>query len=258
MQTIPPSSKLIATLHEVTAFLRTRIFELYVFVMSLFVGVSILLYFQWTKKPKQVRALLRFWSSCFIYGAKFILGINFVIKGREHIPAEPVIFMGNHQTYWESVAMTVFFPDINVVTKRAAMAIPVFGWGLKHAPMIPVDRETPGKNIRRILKDGRASIREGRHILIFPEGSRIPIGTTQPFVRGFEMLYKYCNTNVVPFVTDAGLWWPSGFATKRPGTITLKFLPAIGPGKDPATFARDLERLVQEEAAALMAPTVKR
>lgn len=246
-----PSKALIA-LKEVLAFLRTRIFEVYVFVVSLFVGAAILVYYQWTKKPEQVRGLLRFWSGCFIYGAKYILGINFRIEGQENIPAEPVIFMGNHQTYWESVAMTEFFPNINVVTKRSAMAIPVFGWGLKYAPMIPVDRETPGKNIRRILKDGKISIQEGRSILMFPEGSRVPIGEIRPFVRGFEMLYKYCNTNVVPFVTDAGRWWPVGFATKRPGTITIRFLPYVEPGKDADEFAVELERVVRHAADELM------
>jgi len=84
------------TLEDVMAFIRTRAFECYVFIMSCMVGFLIIAYYQWTKKPKQVRRILRFWSSCFIYGAKFILGVKFIIEGRENIPSEPVIFMGNH------------------------------------------------------------------------------------------------------------------------------------------------------------------
>lgn len=241
------------TFASVLAFVRTRLFEIYVVLMSCMVGLAIIVYYQWTKKPAQVRKLLRFWSSCFIYGARFILGVRFVIEGRENIPSEPVIFMGNHQTYWESVAMTVFFPDINVVTKRSAMLIPVFGWGLKHAPMIPVDRSMPGQNIRRFLKDGKASIRAGRNILIFPEGSRVPVGENRPYARGFEMLYKVCKAKVVPFATDAGLVWPSGFKTKHPGTITMRFLPSIDSGKDTDEFASELEATIRQEAAALAA-----
>jgi len=237
---------------NVLPFLRTRAFEAFVFLVSLILGVLIAIWFNWTRKPTQVRWILRFWSSCFIYGAKFIAGVNFKLEGLENIPSEPVIFMGNHQTAWESIAMTVLIPDINVVTKRKAMSIPVFGWGLKHAPMIAVDPETPGQNIRRLLKGGKASIREGRSILIFPEGSRVPVGKSRPYARGFEMLYKHCNAKVVPFVTDAGLWWPSGFTTKRPGTITLRFLPPIEAGKNPEEFALELERLVRSNADVLL------
>lgn len=243
------------TLEDVMAFIRTRAFEGYVFIMSCMVGFLIIVYYQWTRKPKQVRRILRFWSSCFIYGAKFILGVKFIIEGRENIPPEPVIFMGNHQTYWESVAMTVLFPNINVVTKRSAMSIPVFGWGLKHAPMIAVDRDNPGQNIRHILRDGKTSIREDRSILIFPEGSRVPLGETQPYARGFEFLYKACGVKVIPFVTDAGLVWPSGFKAKKPGTITLRFLPGIDSGKAPNVFAAEIESTIRHEAKNLATNT---
>jgi len=242
---------------DILPFLRTRAFEGFVFLVTLLLGILIAIYFNWNRKPKQVRWILRFWSSCFIYGAKFIAGVNFRLEGLENIPDEPVIFMGNHQTAWESIFMTVLIPDVNIVTKRAAMSIPVFGWGLKYAPMIVVAPETPGRNIRHLLKGGKASIREGRSIVIFPEGARVPIGETRPYARGFETLYKHCNAKVVPFVTDAGLWWPSGFATKHPGTITLRILPPIEAGGNPEEFALKLERRVRTEADALMNVSTK-
>jgi 1-acyl-sn-glycerol-3-phosphate acyltransferase len=238
------------------AWLRTRVYEAFVFLVSITAGACIIFYLHWRPTPVLVRRLLRFWSCGYIYGAKYILGVTYKIEGREHIPAGPVIYMGNHLTAWESVMMTVLVPHVNMVTKRAAMSIPVFGWGLKHAPMTPIDPETPGKNIRRLLKEGKASIREGRSMVIFPEGSRVPIGETRPYARGFEILYKHCGVPVVPFVTDSGLHWPSGYATKPPAVITLRFLPPIEAGKDPNEFAAELEESVRTEAAKLMAPQV--
>lgn len=236
----------------VLAFVRTRANEGFVLLVSVAIAIGIACYFHWTKNPRQVRWLLRFWSRNFIRGAKYILGVNYKLEGLNNIPKETVIFMGNHQTAWESIAMTVLVPDVNMVTKSSAMTIPVFGWGLKHAPMIRIDPDSPGKNIRRLLKGGKASIKEGRSIVIFPEGSRVAIGETRPFARGFETLYKHCNVKVVPFVTDAGLWWPPGFSLKRPATITLRFLPPINPGMDPALFAQEIERTIRTEAAALL------
>ena len=237
---------------EALAFLRTRLFEVYILLMSLGVGLSILVYYRWTLKPHQVRGLLRFWSRNFIYGARIILGVRWKIEGQENIPERPVMFVGNHQAYWESIAMTVFVPHVNVVTKRAAMEIPVFGWGLYHAPMIPIDRDEPGKNIRRMLRDGKASIKSGRSLLIFPESGRVPVGERRPFSRGFEVLYRACGADVVPFVTNSGLHWPSGFQTKRPGTITLRFLPIISGGKPADAFASEIEELLNTEKEELV------
>jgi 1-acyl-sn-glycerol-3-phosphate acyltransferase len=237
---------------EALAFLRTRLFEVYILVMSLGVGLSIIIYYHWTRKPSQVRGLLRFWSRNFIYGARFILGVRWQLEGTENIPKDrPVMFVGNHQAYWESIAMTVFIPHVNVVTKRAAMSIPVFGWGLYHAPMIPVDRDSPGGNIRRMLREGKASIAKGRSLLIFPESGRVPVGERRPFSRGFEVLYRAAGADVVPFVTNAGLHWPAGFGTKRPGVITLRFLPQISAGKVPADFASEIEALLNAEKETL-------
>ncbi|MFC4217307.1 lysophospholipid acyltransferase family protein [Pseudophaeobacter arcticus] len=239
------------------AWLRTRVYEVFVFLVSICAGACIIIYLHWRPTPVLVRRLLRFWSCGYIYGAKYILGVTYKIEGQEHIPTGPVIYMGNHLTAWESVMMTVLVPHVNMVTKRAAMTIPVFGWGLKHAPMTPIDPDTPGKNIRRLLKEGKASIREGRSMVIFPEGSRVPIGETRPYARGFEILYKHCGVPVVPFVTDSGLHWPSGYSTKPPAEITLRFLPPIEAGKGPNEFATELEETVRTEAAKLLGPQVQ-
>lgn len=240
-------------LRYIAAWLRTRINEGFMLLVSITAGTTIIFYLKWTHKPVLVRHVLRFWSSGYIYGAKYILGVKYKLEGLENIPSGPVIYMGNHQTAWESIMMTVLVPNVNIVTKLAAMSIPVFGWGLKHAPMIAVDPDTPGQNLRRLLKDGKASIKEGRSIVIFPEGSRVPIGETRPYARGFEILYKHCSIPVVPFVTNAGLHWPSGYSTKHPATITLRFLPPIETGKNPEAFATELEDLIRSETSKLMA-----
>jgi 1-acyl-sn-glycerol-3-phosphate acyltransferase len=236
-------------------FVRTRIFELYMLIISALMGAVIVLYVRWTKKPREVRWLLRLWSTSFIYGARVIVGVRFRLDGLENIPDQPVIFVGNHQSYWESIAMTVFVPHINVVTKRAAMEIPVFGWGLRHAPMIPIDRDTPGKNLRRMLKQGRASVKQGRSLLIYPEGGRVPPGEHRAFSRGLGPLYRHCECDVVPFVTNAGLHWPSGFQTKHPGVITIRFFPPIPPGTDAREFTRDIENLLNTEKDKLATGT---
>lgn len=246
------AARLGSRLSEVFGFLRTRIFELYVLTYSLLYLIPIYTYFQVRRRPSEVRTILRCWSTLFIRGARVILGVRYRVEGRENLPDGPAIYVANHQSYWESIALTSFLPHVNVVSKRGAMKYPVFGWGLRHAPMSAVDRDRPGGNLRRIVREMRRSFADGRSMLIFPEGTRVPPGARRPFERGVELLYAHGGAPVVPVVTDAGLHWTVGFRTKRPGLITLRYLPPIPPGLPVEEFRRRIERTLNEEKDRLL------
>ncbi|MEM1382640.1 MAG: lysophospholipid acyltransferase family protein [Pseudomonadota bacterium] len=235
-----------------TAFLRTRAFEVYVVVMSLVIGLGILTYYQLSRGPRRARILLRTWSSLFIEGARILLGTRYRVDGLKDMPPGPLLFIGNHQSYWESIALTAVIPDINVISKSSAMKIPIFGWGLRYAPMIRVERSQPGQNLRRIIREAKASIADGRSVLIFPEATRVDPGKRRAFARGFELLYRHCAVPAVPVITNAGLHWTTGFATKFPGEITLRFLPATPPGQEMAAFATEIERQINREKDRLL------
>ena len=234
---------------------RTRLFELAMVLWSLPFGLAILTVFKIARPPVLVRRVLRLWSWGFILAARRILGVRYRLEGVENIPLGPVVFAGNHQSYWESIAFTAFVPHINVVSKAEAMAIPVFGWGLRHAPMTPVFRNTRGANLRRIVREAKTSIAEGRSILIFPEGRRVEPGRTSPHLRGLVLLYEACAVPIVPVVHNAGLCWSAGFGLKRAGEIVVRFCPPIPPGHDPVQVARQIEDLLNREKDALLVPS---
>lgn len=229
------------------AALRTRIFEIYVLLLSLPFGIAILTYFKIVCPVAHVRLILWQWSTAFIWGAKWIMGVHWRLEGTENIPDHPVIFCCNHQSYWESIALTSFIRDVNVVTKKAAMKIPVFGWGLRKSPMIPVDRGIPGQNIRRMLREAKASLEEGRSILIFPEGTRVDPGERREYERGLEILYRHCGVEVVPIVQNAGLLWARGFGVKRSGVVTMRFMKPHPPGIPPREFSAMIETQLNTE-----------
>ncbi len=233
------------------AHLRTRAFELTVGLMSLWQGALILTYYKVRMRPAEVWWLLRSWSSAFLWLARGMLGIRHRFEGWEKVPPGPVIFVLNHQSLWESIAFTVFVERINIVTKRSLLRIPVFGWGLRHAPMITVDRESPGSNLRGILRGAREAVSEGRSLLIFPEGTRLDVGERRPFQRGLEALYAAAGVPLVPIVHNSGLVWPKGVAPKRPGEILLRVLDPVPPGRDPRRVAAEVEALIQREKERL-------
>ncbi|MDT8344885.1 MAG: lysophospholipid acyltransferase family protein [Thermohalobaculum sp.] len=236
--------------------LRTRMFELSILIWSAPFGIAILTLFQVYRPAWLVRWALRQWSTGFIAAARWIVGVRYVVEGIEALPRGPVIFVCNHQSYWESIALTALIPDVNVVSKIEATRIPVFGWGLLHAPMIFVHRNRRGSNLRRVLREARASLAEGRSILIFPEGTRVKPGGRRAYQRGLEALCRDPAVAVIPVVHNAGLCWTKGFRTKRAGMVTLRFCPPFPAGRSAAAMLGELERFINVEKDRLLGATV--
>ena len=115
--------------------------------------------------------------------------------------------------------------------------------------MILIDREDAGKALRDMVDQSRAALADGRSILIFPEGTRKPVGERIEFKRGVELLYRMLNVPVLPVVVDSGRFWGLGGSTKRPGTIGVSFLSLIAPGMRAADFVTLAEGMMTEERA---------
>lgn len=227
---------------------KSRLFEGTILIWSLLFGAAIMTVFKiYRAKPHQVRWILWLWSTGFIRAARSIIGVRWKLEGLDAVPKTPVIFVCNHQSYWESIALTSFIRDVNVVSKAEAMEIPVFGWGLTYAPMIPVHRTKRGSNLRRIVRGTVNSLKEGRNVLIFPEGTRVKPGAQREYLRGLGLMYHAAKVPIIPIVHNAGLCWTEGFRTKHAGLVTMRFLPPIPPGQDPEKTMQDLESLLNRE-----------
>ena len=235
---------------------RTRAFEIAILLWSAPFGILILTVFKIWRPPSMVRRALRLWSSGFIGAARVLMGVRYRIEGLDAVRHRPVIFVVNHQSYWESIALTALIANVNIISKAEAMDIPVFGWGLRHAPMTAVHRKRRGTNLRRIVREAASALDQGRSIVIYPEGTRVPPGGRLPFQRGFEHLYRQCDADIVPVVHNAGLCWPEGFKSKRPGLITLRFCAPIPAGRDAASVAIEVERTLNREKDRLLSSRV--
>ena len=95
--------------------------------------------------------------------------------------------------------------------------------------MIGVDRDAGAAALRVMMAEAKAAVAEGRPVIIFPEGSRIPTGESPPLRPGFAGLYRALKLPVVPVAHDAGKLWGRGFV-HRSGTIHFKVGEIIPPG----------------------------
>lgn len=201
--------------------------------------------------PKTIRRLSRAWARGVLALLAAVVGVRYVVRGAHHRPPGPCLIVVNHQSTWETLAALVLFPDVAIVAKRELLRIPVMGWYLKHSPMIVIDREEGSKALRQMTEAGRAALAGGRSVLIFPEGTRRPVGVPVRFKRGVALLYRSLAVAVLPVALDSGRFWGRGLWTKAPGTIRVSMLPPIAPGVDAAEFIHAAEAAIGAEKAAL-------
>ncbi len=169
----------------------------------------------------------KFWSRWFHWCATNLMGIKLVVEGE--VPQNGVIVAMKHQSGFEAILTLWLFDNPAVVMKAELHKIPFWGFVANKHGTIPVDRAGSAAALRAMLKAAHAALAQDRPIVIFPEGSRMPLGSHPPLQSGFAGLYKMLKVPVVPVALDSGHCWPKGLI-KRAGTITIRFLPPIAPG----------------------------
>ena len=173
-----------------------------------------------------VRRGSQMWAGWFVWCADVFLGIRLEVRGR--IPQEGVIVASKHQSAYEAILTLYLFHHPGVVMKAELRKIPVWGYLADRHGSIFVERGKAGSALKNMLRQARARAAEGRPVFIFPEGTRVPVGESPPLKAGLYGVYAGLKVPVVPVAHNAGLVWTKGFA-KRPGTVTVSFLPEIPP-----------------------------
>jgi 1-acyl-sn-glycerol-3-phosphate acyltransferase len=175
-----------------------------------------------------IRGWAHLWARFHRACARHLLGIRTVVEGAP--PAGAVLAAAKHQSMFETLELILMFDEPAVVLKRELIAIPLWGWVVRRYGVIPVDRGAGATALRRMMRAAEAAIAEGRPILIFPEGTRVPVGETPPLQPGFAGLYRALGLPVAPIALDSGRLWPRNSFVKRPGIITMRFMPTVPPG----------------------------
>ena len=171
-----------------------------------------------------------------------IVGTKIEVRGRENIPQGPCLVASKHQSAWETFALIPIFRDPALLMKRELFFIPFHGWFSRKFEMIPVDRDKGPSALRRMLREAKKRIDDGREIIIFPEGTRRPPGAPPDYKTGIMLLYDALGVPCLPVALNSGLFWPRRSVIRRPGTIVVEILPPIPPGLPREEFLRRLRR----------------
>src|SRR5215472_12547119 len=113
------------------------------FTVSFYLNISILMILSLPTLLMSHRIQLPFirsWAFSSLWLLRMICGTRIEWRGVQNIPAGACIVACKHQSFLETFAVYKILDDPSFVLKRSLMWIPVFGWHMAKAKVIPIDR----------------------------------------------------------------------------------------------------------------------
>jgi len=155
-------------------------------------------------------------------------GTPVVVRGLEHVPPPPVVFIANHASLFDILALVATLPGtVRFVAKKELLGVPVFGPAMKAAGHIAIDRQN-----RQAAFDAydsaAAIIKSGTSAVVFPEGTRSRTGELMEFKKGPFVLAIAAQVPIVPmWIANTFDILPKGGRALHRHAIPLCYGPPI-------------------------------
>lgn len=233
-------------LHRMNLFIRSLIFTIMmatgVILYSFLCILAIPLPFRYRYK------LIAGFTRGILIMLKHVCQIDYHVEGLENIPKDRTgIVLSKHQSTWETFYLPTVFPYMAIILKRELLWIPFFGWGLAIIDPIAINRGKKSSAMDQIIKKGKACLKAGRWILVFPEGTRIPYGKVGHYKAGGARLAVATEAPVIPVAHNAGRYWSKRGFIKKPGTVQMVIGPVIETkNKTPDAVLNEVKNWIEE------------
>jgi len=236
--------------------LRSAIFNLS-FYLNLIVQMIVFTPVYFAMPRKQAWVIPKNWVRSSSWLLKRIAGTDYTIEGLENLPGGAYIIAPKHQSFWDTIALLPHLDDPFYILKRELTWIPLFGWYVNKMRMVPIDRGAKSKVMPEVLRRVRVEMADQRQLIIYPEGTRRPVGAAPQYRYGIAKIYAELDVPVVPIAMNPGLFWPRRQFRRYPGIIHVRILPPIEPGLDPDLFMERLIATVERATDELLVKTVR-
>lgn len=158
----------------------------------------------------------------FIKIATWTLGISYQVHGIEYPITGACVVASNHQSPWETLAYFDIVQTPTFLLKESLMRVPLVGSMLIKLGMIPVSRGLNRSNNANIMNKAGEVLRQGRPVVVFPEGTRVPPGATpKPYRSGYQKIAAEWGVPIIHLHMDSGSYWPPRQWWKKPGVIQV-------------------------------------
>lgn len=134
---------------------------------------------------------------------RFLSGAKTTVIGLERIPKdEPVLFVGNHQSYFDIIISYSLMPRLTgYVAKKEIEKIPLLRTWMKYLYCLFLDRDDIREGMKTIVQ-GIEYIKNDISIAIFPEGTTSKDGVLLPFHEGSLKFAEKSGCKIVPMVQN--------------------------------------------------------
>ena len=198
--------------------------------------------------------LIRFQSIHALINLKYLVNLEVEFRGTENIPKfRKYLIASKHQSLAEGMFLNYAIEKPSIVAKRELLYIPIVGLCFKKANFIYVNRTKGETPIETLVRTSKQSMeKDPRPLLIFPEGTRTPIGEKKPNKYGITALYKGLNVPCLPVAVNTGYFWPRRKFLRYPGKMIIEFLKPIEPGLEAEDFSKILEQTIEKRSHELL------
>jgi 1-acyl-sn-glycerol-3-phosphate acyltransferase len=189
-------------------------------VATLILGFFAFITYPFDRKGKVGHHYARLWGKIALLANR----VKVKVEGMEHLHGKgPYIFMSNHQGYYDVFTLLGHLPyQFKWLVKKELFSIPFLGWTMAAVGYIRVDRGGTRDTVEA-MNEAAQNIRDGMSVVIFPEGSRSPDGSIQPFKKGGFTLAIKSKVPIIPIaISGSRDVMPKNKFTATSGEIRMR------------------------------------
>jgi 1-acyl-sn-glycerol-3-phosphate acyltransferase len=217
-------------------------------LMMLLMGIF---FFPWALlSPKGAMTACKTYATWAIWTARLLVGIRSEVRGE--IPTGAVLVPAKHQSFLDIMLIFKAVPQPRFIMKYELLFTPIIGVYAWRLGCVPVRRGKRGAAIKSMLADVESGRVPPGQLVIYPQGTRVPVGEHVPYKVGPYVLYRETGQSAVPVATNAGMFWPKGTMLRTPGLAVVEFLEPVAPGAGQKEFMKNLETVIEDRSDALM------
>jgi 1-acyl-sn-glycerol-3-phosphate acyltransferase len=124
-------------------------------------------------------------------------GLTLHVEGMKHVPCGPAVFVSNHVSFVDIWVLVAELPGVvRFLAKRELLRVPIFGWAMRSAGHIPIDRQNRTQAVGAVSEAGR-QIQSGTSAIVFGEGTRSRDGTLKSLKKGAFVLAIQAGAPIV-------------------------------------------------------------
>jgi len=164
----------------------------------------------------------KLWCRYNLYFLRHVCSLKYELRGPKLEKYSVII--SRHQSAWETIFFAAFIERPIFILKKELLMIPLFGWCLYLLKNISIDRSDGISSLKKIMRCCGDHISNGRTLIIFPEGTRVPYGMNIEIKKGVLKIIDSLKLPSVIINHNAGKFWNKNSFLIKPGIITIDAL----------------------------------